>query len=140
MAATLEEIMVGVEDRLKTIDGLRTGVGAPHQITPPYAFVMVPEIASYRETFNRATYVLTVRVVVLTSASLDRAGQLKLASFANPRGESSIITAIEADKTLGGKAADTIVDSFAPLGAEDVAGIGYYGGEFVLRVAASGAA
>lgn len=137
MAATIEQIMGGLETRLATVASLRTKDIAPDNPPVPCAFPLVPPI-NYRETFGRGTYSLNFRIVVLVSAALDRIGQFKLAGYANPRGDSSIITAIEGDKTLGGLVSDTVVDTFDPNGLEDVGLISYYGGVFSVRVIASG--
>jgi hypothetical protein len=137
MAATIEQIMGGLETRLATISGLRTKDIAPDNPPVPCAFPLVPPI-NYRETFGRGQYSLNFRIAVLVSASLDRIGQFKLASYANPRGATSIITAIEGDKTLGGIVSDTVVDTFDPDGLQEVGLIGYYGGTFSVRVIASG--
>ena len=137
MAATIEQIMDGLETRLATISGLRTRNIAADNPPIPCAFPLVPPI-TYRETFGRGTYSLNFQIVVLVSAALDRVGQLKLAGYANPRGTTSIITAIEGDKTLGGIVADLVVDTFDPRGLEEVGIVGYYGGVFNVRVIASG--
>lgn len=137
MAATIEQIMSGLETRLATISGLNTRDIAPDNPMVPCAFPLVPPI-TYRETFGRGTYSLNFRIVVLVSAALDRVGQFKLAGYANPRGATSIITAIEGDKTLGGIVSDTVVDNFDPTGLDEVGLIGYYGGVFNVRVIASG--
>lgn len=138
MAATIEQIMQGIETRLATISGLRVSDTTPDQINPPQAFVGVPNIPNYHGTMGRAKFPIEPTVTVLVSATLDRVGQLKLASYANPTGDSSIVAAIEADRTLGGIVDDCIVDSFRPLGLEEVGLIGYYGGVFALRVIARG--
>lgn len=138
MAATIEQVMQAIETRLATISGLRVNDVAPDQINPPAAFVGVPPIPNYRLTMGRARYSITPTITVLTSASWDRAGQLKLASYANPTGASSIPAAVEGDRTLGGIADECLVDDFAPLGMEEVGLIGYYGGRFSLRVILSG--
>lgn len=137
-APTIEQIMLGIETRLKTITGLRVAEYVADQINPPAAVVGVPEIDSYHATMGRGRFTLEPTVTVFTSAALDRVGQLKLASYANPTGANSVVAAIEGDKTLGGVVEDCIVVSFRPLGMEEVGVIGYYGGEFTLRTIASG--
>lgn len=137
-APTIEQIMLGIETRLKTISGLRVTEYVPDQITPPAAIVGVPEIPEYRTTMGRGRFTLEPTVTVLVSAAYDRAGQLKLASYANVTGASSIPAAIEGDRTLGGVVEECWVLSFAPLGMEDVGLIGYYGGVFQLRTVAGG--
>lgn len=130
--------MAGIETRLATISGLRVNDVAPDQINPPAAFVGVPPIPNYRLTMGRAKYLIEPTITVLVSAAWDRAGQLRLAGYANPTGSTSIITAVEGDKTLGGIVSDCVVDGFSPLGMEEVGLIGYYGGRFSLRVVLDG--
>lgn len=138
MAATIAEIMGGLKTRLATISGLQAYDYAPDDPVPPCAFPLVPPVPSYRETFGRARYVLTFRVIVLTGAQLDRPGQMRLADFASQTGSSSIRAAIEDDRTLGGIAEECVVDSFSPDGLDEVGLVGYYGGTFMVRVVARG--
>lgn len=137
-APTILQIMQGIETRLATISGLRTRDISPDQISPPCAIVGVPPIPEYRATFGRGRFRLAPTVTVLTSAALDRAGQQKLAGYADPTGTQSIAAAIEADRTLGGIVEECHVIDFRPLGREEVGLIGYYGGEFTLHVMAPG--
>jgi hypothetical protein len=138
VAATIEQIMLGIESRLATITGLRVAEYVPDQINPPQAIVGVPPIPEYRSAMQRGIYRINPTVTVLVSAALDRTGQLKLASYCNVTGDSSIPAAIEADKTLGLAGVECIVTSFEPLGLRDVGALGYYGGVFQLAVIATG--
>lgn len=137
MAATIEEIMTGLETRLATITGLRTTDYAPDNPQVPAAFPLVPAF-TYRETMGRGTYTLPFRIAVLVSGQLDRIGQHKLAGYVNQTGDASIRAALEADKTLGGIVNDLVVDSFDPTGLDEVGLAGYIGGIFNVRVIASG--
>lgn len=138
MAPTIVQVMDGLEARLDTIDGLRVRDVSPGQIAPPCAIVGVPDIPDYRLTMANGLVGVVFTITVLTSAAADRAGQKKLAGYADMTGSTSVRTAIEADKTLGGIVQDTLVDSFRRLGIEEVAAIGYFGGVFNLRVFATG--
>lgn len=138
MAATIEEILVGIETRLATIDGLRVAEYSPDQVNPPQAFVSPPPIPDYHEVANMGTYIIRPTITVLVSKVMARQGQMKLASYANPTGATSIRAAVEGDRTLGGIVQDCVVDNFDPLGIREVGIIGYYGGTFGLRVIASG--
>ena len=144
MAATIPEIMAGLKDRLNTVPGLRATEYAPDNPNPPCAFPLVPAIPSYRETMRGATYIIPFRIVVLTGAQLERAGQKALAGYANPTGTQSIRAAIEGDRattgvqTLGGIVQDVVVDGFDPDGLQEVGLVAYYGGTFAVRVIASG--
>ncbi|HEY9418392.1 MAG TPA: hypothetical protein VIQ30_26820 [Pseudonocardia sp.] len=144
MAATIPQIMAGLKDRLNTVPGLRATEYAPDKPNPPCAFPLVPAIPSYRETMRGATYIIPFRVVVLTGAQLDRAGQKALAGYVDPTGVQSIRAAIEGDRattgaqTLGGIVQDVVVDGFDPDGLQEVGLVPYYGGTFSVRVIASG--
>lgn len=137
-APTIVEIMEGIEDRLQTISGLRTSFYTADQINPPFAVVGVPDIDNYRITMANGFMNVMPTVHILVSASLDRIGQMALAAYADPLGAGSIRTAIEGDRTLGGKVDDCVVESFRALGSEEVGILGYYGGVFQLRVIAQG--
>lgn len=137
-APTIKEVMEGIQARLQTIDGLRITAYAADQINPPSAMVTVPPIPQYHATMKRGRMTLDPSVIVLTSAALDRVGQLDLADYANPTGAKSIIAAIEADPTLGGVVDNCKVISFRPLGMQEVGMIGYYGGIFELKAVADG--
>lgn len=139
MAPTIEQIMDGLEVRLATISGLRVSDVSPGQINPPCAVIGVPAVTNYHATFGSARMTLDdLSVTVLVSAAYDRAGQKKLAGYANPTGATSVKAAVEADKTLGGTVDDCVVLSFRPLGLEEVGVIGYFGGVFQLRAIAIG--
>lgn len=137
-APTIADVMHGIEDRLRTIDGLRVPEdGQPDQINPPTAIVGVPPIPTYHATMRRGRMTISPTVLVLVSAAVSRVGQMLLAEYASPTGPKSIVTAVEAKtggKALGGIAEDCVVTSFRPLGLEDVGELSYFGGLFTLTV------
>ncbi|GIH27616.1 hypothetical protein Aph01nite_59260 [Acrocarpospora phusangensis] len=136
--ATLDEIMLGIAERLDTLPELNTVDYVPDDITPPIAVVGVPPIPNYHMTMKRGTYDIRPTVTVLVGSALDSDGQYLLAQFASPVGERSIPKAIMGDRTLAGRVDDCVVDSFQPLGIEEVGVLNYYGGVFTLRVLARG--
>jgi hypothetical protein len=135
MAPTIADIMRGIETRLLTIDGLRVpGNGTPDQINPPAAVVGVPDVPNYHQAMRRGTVELSPTVLILVSAAVSRTGQMALAEYANPSGPSSVVAAIEADKSLGGLPVQAVVRSFRGLGLEKVGEVPYYAGLFTLTV------
>ncbi len=132
--ASLQDIMQGVEVRLATIPGLRVGGTIPGQVNPPQAVVGVPPVDDYVTGLGGPRPTLAPTITVLTSSAIDRVGQLALAAYADSEGASSIPAAIAADPTLGGVVGGCQVRSFRPLGIDEVGVIGYFGGEFTLRV------
>lgn len=137
MAPTLRDIMAGIERNLATVD-IQTFDYNPNNPIVPCAMVSISSIPDYRETFTAGTYLPRFTVTVLVSAVMDREGQLALADYANPTGSNSIKTAIESDPTLGGIVHQCVVEGFEPLGLEQVAGYGYYGGEWSVLVVSAG--
>lgn len=137
MAATIEQIMTGLETRLATISGLNVKDFAPGSPVFPSAFPLVPGF-EYGATMSRGTYELPFRVAIVVSAALDRVGQMNLARYANQTGDYSIRAAIEGDKTLGGLVSTLIVDSFDPTGLGDIGLMDFFGGVFNIRIWASG--
>lgn len=142
MAATLPELMDGLEGLLDNITGLRVkdvvGPSLPVSGNASAAVIFTPAIPSYRATFGRGIYELDIEVGVFTATVIDRMGQRKLALFASQTGDSSIRAAVEADSTLGGVAQTSYLASFRPLGIEEVGVLGYFGGIFTVHLAASG--
>lgn len=137
-ATTILQVMQGIEARLATIDGLRTSEFVADQINPPMALVGCPPVENYRTTFHRGQLMIRPLVYILVSKSIDRIGQMALAGYADPAGATSIPAAIEGDRTLGGVVQECVVDTFRPLGEEEVGLLSFYGGVFELRVIASG--
>jgi hypothetical protein len=137
-APAITDVMTALEMALEGIAGLRVADVVPDQMTPPVAFVGVPEIAEYHSTFGPGFFTLSPTITVLVSAALDRIGQRKLASYADPASTTSIRRAVEADMTLGGVVSQAWVQDFRPLGLEEVNAIGYYGGIFTVTVVAQG--
>lgn len=150
---TVTEVLDALEARIATIEGLRTYDTWPDTAAisgnASAAIIGVPAIPDYHATMGRARWTIEPTITVFTSAAMDRRGQRKLAAFADQKGPTSIIAAIEGDtgiggsidgdKTLGGVVEDCIVVSFRPLGLEEYAAYGAYGGVFDLRIIARGA-
>jgi len=139
-APSIQQILDGVEAVLRGIDGLRVSDYSPGQVTPPQAIVTVPPI-DYRLVFGGRRWRLDMTITVLTSAALDRAGQRRLAAFADHTGPRSLFAAFGGagtGTTLGGLVDVAYISAFTPLGLEQVGQIGYFGGEFTLTVVAGG--
>jgi hypothetical protein len=138
-APTVLQIMQGIETQLATVTGLVFVSDIhPGQITTPAGVVGVPPIDDYHAAMRSGVIRLDVPVLILTSSATDFGGQHQLAAYANPTGSSSVKTAIETDRTLGGVVDDCFVRSFAPLGIDEVNTIGYWGGRFMLFIVAQG--
>lgn len=138
MASTTAEVMTAIETAIDAIPGLHVARIIRDNIVPPIAMVGVPTIPAYHATMQRGKLRVEPTITVLTSAAYDRTGQVELAEFSNPTGASSVVVAVETDKTLGGVVDDCYVVDFRPLGLQEVGAVGYYGGVFNLRCIMSG--
>lgn len=136
--ATLDQIVRGLETRLKTIDGLNVARYFTGQVVPPVAIIGVPPVTEYHASMGRGTMALEPTIHVFTGSAIDLEGQRALSEYANPVGDKSIRAAIEADKTLGGMAQDCIVREFRPLNLEEYSALNYFGGVFTLQLYARG--
>ena len=137
-APTISQIMEGIETRLETIPGLRTAEYVPDQVNPPQAVVDFPGEIDFHVTAKHGLFTFEAQVIILVSKTVDRAGTAALATYASITGTNSIHAAIEGDSTLGGIVDDCYVRSFRRLGQEEIDGLGFFGGVFMLPVMAKG--
>lgn len=104
----LNDVRNGIEDRLKTIDGLRIVDGS--QINPPAAVVAVAgEGVSYHQTFQDGLTDFEMRVIVYVSSAYTRTARDELDAYLDVTGTKSVKQAIEGDPTLGGVVHDLVV-------------------------------
>jgi hypothetical protein len=132
--ATVSELRTGIATNLATIAGLRTTPTVPDQINPPIAVVM-PNSITYDLAFARSggdEYEFLVMVIV--GRVDERSAQNKLDAYCSGSGASSVKTAIEKDKTLGGKAFDCRVTSLRNYNQVTVGDVVYLSAEFVVQV------
>ena len=95
------QVRDGLKTRLQTITGLRVYDLIPEPVTPPCAVVGQLDL-----TFDidnaRGLDQANVDIYVIVQRFSERAGQDKLDAYLAGSGASSIKTAIEGDRTLGG--------------------------------------
>ncbi len=94
MAVSLIGVMEGVAGRLETIPGLRVSFYTPDQINPPAAVVGMPEVVDYHTAMGRGLIEMSLGVQVFVTSVDDRTGQIALASYADPTGETSVVSAV----------------------------------------------
>lgn len=129
--ASLTDLRVGIAARLATISGLRTAATVPDNPNPPIA-VVIPNSVTYDETFNRGMQTYSFTVVLIVGRVDERTAQNKLDAFVSSTGASSVKLAIESDKTLGGKAFDTIVTEMRSYGQLPIGEVIYLSTEFTV--------
>ncbi len=115
------QVRDGLKTRLQTITGLRAYDLIPDAVVPPCAVVGQLDF-----TFDidnaRGLDQAQVDVLVIVQRFSERAGQDKLDSYLAGSGSSSIKTAIEGDRTLGGTV-NTLRVTGAEAGTYDSQGV-----------------
>lgn len=137
-APTIQQVLSGIETRLKTISGLRTNAYVPDALNPPQAVVDFPGEINYHAAFAHGKFMFEPTVTILVSKTIDRIGTSSLSDYSSPTGAKSIHAAIEGDKTLGGVVDDCTVLNFRRLTQQEIDEIAFFGGVFTLRVIATG--
>lgn len=134
---TIQAIAEGLEGVLDAIPGLHVSDFKPDSIVPDSAIVGVPswELAA----MQRGVFKLDFAIVVLTSASFDRAGQHRLMKYADYDGDSSVIATVAANETLGLTGVKCTVLKFDSFNVEEIAAYRNFGGTFHAVATVSGA-
>lgn len=131
--ATLTQIRTGLAANLATIPGLRTTATVPDDISPPIAVTFTSTI-TYDETFGRGLDRYEFSVLVIVGRVDARTSQNTLDAYCAPSGASSIKTAIESNRTLGGIIQDLRVTEMRNYGASNIQSVDYLTAEFVVTV------
>lgn len=131
--ASVGDIRTGLATRLGTISGLRTSALMPDNPNPPVAIV-IPDNVSFDDTFHRGMDTLTFRIFLVVGRADERTAQNSLDGYCATSGATSVKTAIEGDKTLGGKAYDCRVTTMRSYGSVLIGETNYLSCEFVVLV------
>ena len=134
--ASIQELRQGIVTNLATISGLRTSLDVPDQINPPIAVVQFSRVNYHLDMNNgMSEYLFSVQVIV--GRVDERTAQRNLDSYCSSTGSSSVLLAVESDRTLSGKAFDCIVTEVSSYGQLVSNDLTYLGAEFQIRVLAS---
>jgi hypothetical protein len=131
---TVSELRTGIATNLATIAGLRTSATVPDQLNPPIA-VVAPASISYDLAFARKggdEYEFVITVIV--GRVDERSAQNRLDAYCSGSGAVSIKTAVESDKTLGGKAFDCRVTNLRGYTEVTLGDANYLAAEFICQV------
>jgi hypothetical protein len=131
--ASVSELRTAIATAMSSIPGLRTSAFVPDAPRPPIAVVM-PDRIEYDINANRGADRFFFTVTVLASRADDRAAQQNLDVFLV--GSSSIKTAIEKDRTLGGKANTCRVTAMQSYASVPVGEVLYLSAQFIVEVVA----
>jgi len=131
--ATVTQIRAGIATNLALISGLRTSALIPDAPQPPIA-VVIPDSIEYDSAFHRGMDMFMYTVTVIVGRASDRTAQTSLDNFCNPLGASSIKTAIETDRTLGGVAQTLRVTDMKMYGSMTIGDTVYLTADFSVTV------
>ncbi len=115
------QVRDGLKTRLQTITGLRAYDLIPDTVVPPCAVVGQLDF-TFDINNARGLDQAQVDVLVIVQRFSERAGQDKLDAYLAGSGSSSIKTAIEGDRTLGGTV-NTLRVTGAEAGTYDSQGV-----------------
>lgn len=132
----LTDIRQGIATNLATIAGLRTAAELPDNPSPPIAVVALRSI-EYDGSFQKGLAVYTFTVTVIVGRVAEREAQRRLNAYSDNTGASSVKSAIESDKTLGGSAFDVRVVSLDNIGQLQLNDATYLGADFTVTAYAS---
>ena len=99
--ASMSQLRTALASSMSSITGLRTSATIPDNPRPPIAVVM-PDRVLYDLNARRGADTFLFTIILLVGRADDRAAQNNLDNYIV--GDNSIKAAIEADRTLGGKA------------------------------------
>ena len=133
--ASITDLRTGIATNLATITGLRTGATIPENVSPPHAIVM-PSGISYHQSMRNGMSTYNFAVTLVVGRADARSAQNALDAFCASSGSSSIRSAIESDRTLGGKAFDCVVTGMRNYGSISIGDNTYLAAEFDLTVQA----
>lgn len=114
MSATISQIAAGLATNLGTVAGLRTSAYQPEQLNPPCAFPVLNTV-TYQNAFQGGDVQTDWTIHVIVGRYTDRTAQAVLDTYLSYSGSSSIRSAIESDRTLGGVAQTLVVMSAASI-------------------------
>lgn len=130
---TMGGIRSGIAANLATITGLRTTATVPESVSPPIA-VVIPGSVTFDRSFKRGLDEYELTVLVIACRADARTAQNTLDAYCEPTGSTSVKTAIESDRTLGGTIQDLRVTSMRNYGPAEIGGTVYMTAEFVVQV------
>lgn len=134
--ASIAELRNEIAQNLATIAGLRTSEFIPDNPNPPIAIVQFDRAQYHLDMGNGMTeYSFIVQLIV--GRVDERTAQRNLDAYCSSTGSSSVLLAVESNRTLDGKAFDCVVTEMSSYGPVLVNDTTYLGAEFQIRVLAS---
>jgi hypothetical protein len=129
----ISDLRSGIAKNLATIPGLRTNALVPDNPTPPIA-VVEPLVVNFDKTMGRGLDEYQFKVTVIVGRVSERNGQNTLDAYCSGSGTYSVKSAIESDRTLGGKANDLRVTGLTSYGSLTIGDSTFLAAEFAVTV------
>lgn len=137
MALDLGAAMDAIGTALDTIDGLRVADYAAQSVNPPQAIVTLPEQpVEYDVVMGRGADRAVIPVTVLVGAVSDRVSRSNIAQYISGTGAKSVKTAVEANGSNLGGAAQTVRVMTARVDIVTIGAVEYLGASFDVEVIA----
>lgn len=131
--ASITDIRQGIATNLGTITGLRTASVIPEDPKPPIGIVTFDRV-EYDTSMARGLDTHIFRVILVVGRVDSRGAQVNLDGYLSGSGANSVKTAIEKDKSLGGKAQSLRVSSGENLRELAIAEVPYVAVDFIVTV------
>ena len=132
---SISQIRTRLATNLATISGLRTAAEIPDLPNPPIAVVSLNSV-TYDGAYAKGMTTYNFSITVIVGRVAEREAQRKLDAYIST-GASSIKSAVESDKTLGGYAYDCRVVSMDSVGSLTVSDTTYLAADFTVTVIAN---
>ena len=132
---SISQIRTRLATNLATISGLRTAAEIPDLPNPPVAVVSLNSV-TYDGAYAKGLTTYNLSITVIVGRVAEREAQRKLDAYIST-GSSSIKSAVESDKTLGGYAYDCRVVSMDSVGSLTVSDTTYLAADFTVAVIAN---
>jgi hypothetical protein len=133
MPVAIADLRNGLAANLQTIPGLRVTSTVPDQVNPPIAIISLDKI-NYQRAFARGLTEYLFKITVIVSRQSERNAQQKLDQYVASDGTYSVLDALETDRSLGGKAADSTLVALDAYGSVVIGETTYLSAEFSVQV------
>lgn len=133
MAVKIADLRAGIKKNLETITGLRVVATLPDQVNPPLAMISLDRI-NYQRAMARGLTEYLFKITVVVGRQSERNAQALLDQYVASDGTLSVLEALETDRTLGGVAADSNMNTLDAYGSIVIGEINYMSAEFTLQV------
>ena len=137
----LAAVMADVEQKLKTITGLRTFPYSARKVSPPAATVALPDDLTYDLTYGRGSDQLTLMILVVVGEATARTATTDLAAYADGSGERSVKETVDG-RSLKGAADDRPYDEATVTKVvflvPTIGGTEYLAAEFTVMITGKG--